>query len=103
MLAARFYGPFEIVKKIGHVAYELRLPPSSKLHPVFHVSQLRRAIRLIPASPTISEQLNTELELVVEPEQLLGERSGSDQTENLEALIKWKKLPDYEATWRTSK
>lgn len=99
-LAAKFYGPFEVVKKIGLVAYELKLPSTSKLHPVFHVSQLRRAMGLIPASPTIPEQLNSELELVVEPEQLLGvRRGGSNQTGPLEALLKWKKLPDYEATW----
>jgi len=40
-LTPRFVGPFEIVEKVGVVAYQIALPPSlSNLHDVFHVSQL---------------------------------------------------------------
>ncbi|KAL6493749.1 hypothetical protein OROGR_032193 [Orobanche gracilis] len=41
-LSRRYFGPFRILKQIGAVAYELELPPLSRLHPVFHVSLLRR-------------------------------------------------------------
>nr|XP_009783107.1 PREDICTED: putative germin-like protein 2-2 [Nicotiana sylvestris] len=30
-LAAKFYGPFEIIRRIGQVAYELQLPPELRL------------------------------------------------------------------------
>ena len=41
----RFVGPFEIVEKVGVVAYRIALPPSlSNLHDVFHVSQLRKYV-----------------------------------------------------------
>ena len=43
-LAARFCGPFEILNRIGHVAYELALPPSINVHNVFHVSLLKKYV-----------------------------------------------------------
>ncbi|GMP66376.1 hypothetical protein CsSME_00026758 [Camellia sinensis var. sinensis] len=42
-LSPRFIGPFEILEKIGEVAYRLALPPQlSGVHDVFHVSMLRK-------------------------------------------------------------
>ena len=42
-LSPRFIGPFEISERIGLVAYRLALPPQlSRVHSVFHVSQLRK-------------------------------------------------------------
>ncbi|XP_070034623.1 uncharacterized protein [Nicotiana tomentosiformis] len=41
-LSPRYIGPFDILKRIGEVAYKLALPPSlAAFHPVFHVSMLR--------------------------------------------------------------
>ncbi|KAL0560766.1 hypothetical protein IC582_001179 [Cucumis melo] len=48
-LIPRFVGPFEILERIGPVAYRLALPPSlSTVHDVFHVSMLRKYV----ADPT---------------------------------------------------
>ena len=42
-LSPRFIGPFEILERVGTIAYRLALPPSmSGVHEVFHVSMLRR-------------------------------------------------------------
>ena len=42
-LLLRFIGPFEILEKVGTIAYRLALPPSmSGVHEVFHVSMLWR-------------------------------------------------------------
>ena len=43
-LAARFYGPFEILEKIGPIAYMLALPTFMSVHNVFHVSLLNKYV-----------------------------------------------------------
>lgn len=44
-LSPRFIGLFEILRRVGEIAYELALPPRlSVVHPVFHVSMLRKYI-----------------------------------------------------------
>jgi hypothetical protein len=44
MLAARYCGPFEILEKIGPVAYMLALPSSIRMHNVFYVSLLKKYV-----------------------------------------------------------
>ena len=39
-LRTRFVGPFFITKRVGPVAYELELPQTWRLHPVFHTNLL---------------------------------------------------------------
>ena len=42
-LSPRFIGPFEILERVGTIAYQLALSPSmSGVHEVFHVSMLQR-------------------------------------------------------------
>jgi len=42
-LSSRYIRPFEILERVGEVAYRLALPPSlTAVHPVFHVFMLRK-------------------------------------------------------------
>ncbi|XP_070041359.1 uncharacterized protein [Nicotiana tomentosiformis] len=42
-LSPRFIGPFEVLRRVGEVVYELALPPSlSRVHPIFHVTVPRK-------------------------------------------------------------
>ena len=43
-LAPRYCGPFEILAKVGPVAYKLALPPNLRIHTIFHVSILKRYV-----------------------------------------------------------
>jgi hypothetical protein len=41
-LAPKFYGPYTILKRVGPMAYRLAFPNKSKIHPILHVSCLKK-------------------------------------------------------------
>ena len=50
-LKPRFYGPYKVICKVGEVSYEIELLEGSRVHNVFHVSRLKKAIgqRVVPS------------------------------------------------------
>ena len=53
-LSFRFYGPFNVLARVGNVAYRLELPPQCRIHPVVHVSQLKQHV---PPSATLEPDI----------------------------------------------
>nr|GEV11618.1 hypothetical protein [Tanacetum cinerariifolium] len=95
-LVPRFYGPFEIVEKVGAVAYRLKLPATAAIHPVFHVSQLKAVIGDHVAEPELPMGLTEDMVVVCKPVEVIETREGS---EGLEFLVVWEGLTRDEATW----
>lgn len=95
-LAYKFFGPFQIIGKIGAVAYRLALPASSLIHLVFHVSQLKRAI---PRNTEVVD-LSAALDSHQFPERVLQRRVVSrGDVLTPQILVKWSNMSSSLATW----
>ena len=67
-LNPRFIGPYEVIEKVGPMAYKLALPPDlEKIHNVFHVSMLRR-YRSDPSHVVSTETIELRPDLTYEEE-----------------------------------
>ncbi|WVZ70369.1 hypothetical protein U9M48_019043 [Paspalum notatum var. saurae] len=65
-LAPRYVGPFKIIERCGLVAYRLELPPHlAAVHDVFHVSQLKKCLR-VPEEEIDTSQIQIEPDLTYE-------------------------------------
>ena len=99
-LKPRYYGPYKVIQKIGEVAYELELPEGSKIHNVFHVSCLKKAIgQQVVISDTLPP-LDDEGQVTLISEEVLKTRERRLRRRTIkEYLVQWKDLPSEDATW----
>ena len=99
-LLPKYYGPYKVLQNIGTMAYKLELPASSRVHPIFHVSCLKKVIgENIPVQTMILE-LDEEGKIILELEAVTETRTRQLQNRSiLEYLIKWKNLPTKDSTW----
>ena len=101
-LAPRYVGPYEIIEECGHVAYRLRLPSRlAAIHDVFHISQLKKCIRV----PT---EIIDQQELLVEPDlsyteypiKILDQKERGTRRKVVKIYkIQWSHHTEEEATW----
>jgi hypothetical protein len=57
-LRQRYFGPYQIVEAIKHVAFRLALPPGVRLHDVFYVGLLKKFMGTPPATPSLLPQVH---------------------------------------------
>ena len=67
-LAPKYYGPYKVLQKIVTMEYKLKLPASSRVHPVFHVSCLKNVIGEKILVQTIFPELDEEGKIIFELE-----------------------------------
>ncbi|XP_050884524.1 uncharacterized protein LOC127087645 [Lathyrus oleraceus] len=101
-LSPRYIGPYQIIERIGEVAYRLTLPPSlSEMHDVFHVSQLRK---FIPDSlqPILPYSVEVEAYLTFEPQpsRILGQETRVLRNNDIPLVkVRWDGSHSSDATW----
>ncbi|GJZ81438.1 transposon ty3-I gag-pol polyprotein [Tanacetum coccineum] len=99
-LNPKYYGSFQILKRVGQVAYHLELPKTSQIHLVFHVSQLKKYKGPIPIATTILPQCNNDGELLSVPVEVLDRRLGKVRNvAQVYVLIRWSNGIVDDATW----
>ncbi|KAI5405565.1 hypothetical protein KIW84_052376 [Lathyrus oleraceus] len=100
-LAPRFFGPYQIMKKIGQVTYKLKLPPTSKIHLTFHVSQLKKAEGNYTTTTTTQLPISLESKKGdITPAKVLSWRDKFDGGQHKrEWLIQWEGMDVGDATW----
>ncbi|KAL4291566.1 hypothetical protein GQ457_14G019230 [Hibiscus cannabinus] len=101
-LSPRYIGPYEIVERVGSVAYRLLLPPElERIHDVFHMSMLRK-YKSDPSHvmPVEEIELNPDLSYDEEPVEILASDSKVLRGRTIELVkVKWRHRGVEEATW----
>ncbi|GJX15841.1 ty3-gypsy retrotransposon protein [Tanacetum coccineum] len=99
-LAKRYYGSFEILERVGKVAYCLGLPPTSKIHPVFHVLFFKPFIGEGIVSVTNLPEEDREGQPVDQPLAVCATRDILHNGESShQILVQWRDCSPEEATW----
>ncbi|KAL5760844.1 hypothetical protein ACOSQ2_019682 [Xanthoceras sorbifolium] len=103
-LSPRFIGPYEVIERVGLVAYRLALPPElDKIHNVFHVSMLRR-YRSDPSHVVSSEiiELRPDLTYEEEPVEILAREVKELRNKRIPLVkVLWRNHKAEEATWES--
>ncbi|WVZ71619.1 LOW QUALITY PROTEIN: hypothetical protein U9M48_020186 [Paspalum notatum var. saurae] len=101
-LAPRYVGPFKITERCGSVAYRLELPPHlAAVHDVFHVSQLKKCLR-VPEDEIDTSQIQIEPDLTYEehPIKILDQKQRATRRRAINFYkVQWSNHSEEEATW----
>eukprot|EP00253_Pinus_taeda_P035992 PITA_35992 len=100
-LVPRYCGPFQVLARIGPVAYQLALPSHIRVHNVFHVSVLKKYVydpKHVIRWQDI--QVEPEGEVLVEPLSILNRREVQLRKQIItQVKVQWRHFGPEEATW----
>ena len=100
-LSPRYCGPFEVLERIGPVAYRITLPASTRAHNVFHVSLLNKYVH-DPNHVINWDVIQVELEgeFRIEPMHILDRKVTMLQNWAIQQVkVQWEHYGPEEATW----
>jgi hypothetical protein len=99
-LSPQFYGPFQILSKVGIVAYQLDLPKDCQIHIVFHVSLLRKHLGSITPLSAQLPPLANDSSILPQLASILARREiqKGKYRPKAEVLVKWVGALDDDAT-----
>nr|AAP73852.1 putative gag-pol polyprotein [Oryza sativa Japonica Group] len=103
-LAPRYVGPFQIVARRGEVAYQLQLPENiADVHPVFHVSQLKKCLRVPEEQAPLEEiHISNDLTYPEHPIRILDEAEKRTKSKVWRMYkVQWSNHTKDEATWES--
>jgi hypothetical protein len=101
-LSPRYTGPFKILSQSRGVAFELELLKQlSKVHNVFHASQLRKCMKAPEETVSYEDvELQADLTYVEEPSKILAENWKQLRNRAIKyCKVQWKHHPERETTW----
>jgi hypothetical protein len=101
-LAPRYIGPLKILEQRGEVAYQLELPPQlSDVYDVFHVSQLRKCLRVSKEQIPLEELIvGEDLTYQEYPVKILDTSKKVTQNNRYKMCkVQWSNHTKEEATW----
>ncbi|KAJ7970165.1 Ty3/gypsy retrotransposon protein [Quillaja saponaria] len=98
-LSYRYYSPYQILKCVGQVAYQLALPPTFKIHSTFHISQLKHHTGQIPTSTELPD-FDEDRSFVLKPQSILDRKVINRGNKPVtRVLIHWSNTYPEDATW----
>ena len=98
-LSACFFGPYKVLERIGKVAYKLDLPAGAKVHPVFHVSQLKKHVGQVLVQSELPD-MDADGLIVKEPVKILDRRMVKQGNHaGTQVLVQWANAFPEDATW----
>jgi hypothetical protein len=94
-LSPKYFGPYEVIERIGKVSYRLQVPPQTRIHNVFHVVFLKK-FEGVPPDSTPPLPAIVRGRAIAVPDLVVRARPTAS---SWDILVQWQGRSTAEATW----